>query len=135
MADEVRRGTSFLWKPPTDTTRHLRLVATDPDRSEVVVVPIETYRTGYDKRVVLTKKDHAWIDPGRNSIPAYAHIAVYTPDQLTKILAKKECRVLRDVVPAVLLDRILTAALSSPQTRPDVLTVLRSMAKPRRPAK
>lgn len=132
MADSLQRGSLFLWKPPGKITRHLRLVATEPNGPTVVVVPIQTYRTGYDKSCLLNEKgkskDINYLD--WTSIPAYHFMRVYSPEELGRITRSKECRVLEEVASSSVINKVLTAACRNwKQLQPDVWEVLQAMGK------
>jgi hypothetical protein len=137
MTSGVKRGALFWWKPQGDPDRHLRIIASDPNGPEVVIVAIESYYIGCNDSCLLNLKGQpkdiqalTW-----TSIPAYAHCQTMTPQKLTGILASKESSMIDEVMGQPLINRILTAVYRNKRLlRPGVFEALDAMLKANRPA-
>lgn len=131
MADTLQKGTLYWWKPQGEK-RRLHLVASSPAGPLVIVVPIQSYRTGYDKRCLLNEagmpKDILVLDWA--SIPACAYVDAMTPEKLAGIIASKECKVIDEVVGQKVINRILTNVYcNKDRLKPGVFDALEAMRK------
>lgn len=137
MASDPQKGTLFWWKPQGEPKRHLHLVASHPSGPLVIVVSIQSYRTGYDMRCLLNESGKPkdiqalpW-----TSIPSCAHSSAMTPQKLIGIVASKECKVITEVVGQPLINRILTNLhINKNNLQPGVFEVLEEMLRATRQA-
>ena len=127
----VHTGSIFWAKESGATKRHLRVVATNPDALQVVIVPINTWYSQYPKDCLLETSDISELD--RTSLPAYAFVCVWTPAQLHTLLAHRESRVIpppRGVVKKAVLNRVLSAVLRHWQElQPGVYPQMHAMSR------
>lgn len=112
----IRKGSSFLWKHgAAEKERHLRIIATNPAHDEILIVPVNTYKTGYVGGFYLQSDDHPWIS--LNSVPGYPHFLLVSPVQLNQILVCQHCTMHDHVVDARLLNRLMKFSIEDDRAR------------------
>jgi hypothetical protein len=111
----IVQGTSFLWRKPGESKKHLRLVATNPLTDPILIVPIDTYRSGYPDQVILDNSDHPWLEI--NSVPAYPHFYLVTHVQLAGHLECPDCTRQQHVFNRSTVKQILETAFTNEKAR------------------
>lgn len=126
----VGLGDTFLLAKPGQTTAHLWIVLTSPDKSgKVLIVNITGQQAHSDTTTVLKVGDHPFIT--KTSVVFYADTregdAAAMRQALSKGLATPQSQ-----CSAALLAKVQTGLLASPHTTPKIKTAFQQAQKDRR---